>query len=183
MREVAAAAVMIAVAGCGGAPELAEEPMAAQEATVNAPGGASQPEALDYGPKASIDGYARFDGDCRTFPYSLQYPSAWEVQPSRGTAIAKTRTDDVDFGIGIREDYGSVHAANLESSVLAQGATEVCSIEVGGRSVRVLNLSDRYVLHTPHGMGVFLHYLEVRSTLGVEETLRILNTLEPLGEC
>jgi hypothetical protein len=138
---------------------------------------------LDYGPKAPVAGYRRFEGDCRTFPYSLQYPEAWEVRADRGISISKAQTDDVQFGIGVRENHGAVHAESLEKTVIAQGAKTAGHIEVAGRQVRVLNNGDRYVLHTPHGAGGLFHHLEVLSTLGVEETLKILNTLEPPEDC
>jgi hypothetical protein len=184
LSGVFAVAVMLAGVGCG-LESIPDEGTTAQGESAGQPGGAagSQTAQLDYGPKPPVAGYERFGGDCRTFPYSLQHPAAWEVQASRGVSIGKTRTDDTQFGMSIREDHGSVHAANLEKTVMAQGLTEVGRIEVGGQQVRVLNMGDRYVLHTPHGAGALFHHLEVLSTLGVEETLRLLNTLEPLQEC
>ena len=181
---VLAVAAMLAGIGCGGS-SLPDEGATAQVPSPDQPGVAagSQPEKLDYGPKSPVSGYKRFEGDCRTFPYSLQFPEGWEMQASRGMSISKTRTDDTQFGIGIRENHGSVHAANLERTVMAQGAKEVGHIDVGGRQVRVLNLGDRYVVHSPHGAGALYHHLEILSTLGLDETLRILNTLEPLEEC
>jgi hypothetical protein len=63
------------------------------------------------------------------------------------------------------------------------GLTDEGRPDAGAQQLRVLNMRDRYVLHTPPGAGALLHHLEVLSTLGVEETLRLLNTLEPLQEC
>jgi len=145
------------------------------------PGG--QTAQRDYGPKAGIQGFRRFEGSCQTFPYNLQYPSSWEVEAAGGISISKTRTDDTRFVIRTAEDFGSVHAANLQRSMIAQGAKEVGQVQVGGQEVTVLNMNDGYSLNTPHGVGSLFHNLAVTSTLGVDRTLQILNTLEPLEAC
>lgn len=139
---------------------------------------------LDYGPEDPVDGFVRFEGSCTTFPYNLQHPEGWEMKATGGYAISKTPADDAQFIIRIEADHGSVHAANLERTVISRrGAEEVGRIEVGGHDVRVLGVNGEYVLHTQHGIGGTLHAHQVASSLSLEETLRILDTLEPLKEC
>lgn len=67
--------------------------------------------------------------------------------------------------------------------MIDQGAEEMGRIDVGGHEVRVLGRDAGLMLHTPHGGGALFHSLGVSSSLGVEETLRILDTLEPLEDC
>jgi hypothetical protein len=139
--------------------------------------------ALDYGPKAPVAGYQRFEGSCTTFPYNLQVPEAWEIQTTGGMSLSKSRSDDIRFVVRVMADQGSVHAGNLERMVIAQGAGEVGRIQVGGQEVSVFNKGEGYVLNTPHGPGALFHHLEASSTLGPSETLKILDTLEPLKDC
>lgn len=174
------AAVLMACGGEGAADGGDQEaPVPGEEA----PASGSEILTLDYGPQDPIDGFRRFEGSCSTFPYNLQHPENWEMQPTGGYAISKTRSDDTEFFIRIHEDHGSIHAANLERLVMDQGAEEVGRIDVGGHEVRVLGRDAGLMLHTPHGVGAMFHNLGVSSSLGVEETLRILDTLEPLEDC
>ncbi|MDH3947671.1 MAG: hypothetical protein OEU74_01805 [Gammaproteobacteria bacterium] len=173
------AVVMLAGIGCEGQSPQDERPGVAQSEN----NFGSQPLTLDYGAKKAIDGYRRFEGACPTFPYNLQYPADWEVQASRGVSISKTRSNDTRFIVSIRQDHGADHAGRFETTMLGQGAEEAGHIEVGGHKVRVLSKGERYILHTPHGPGALFHQLDATSSLGAEETLKILDTLEPLEDC
>lgn len=143
----------------------------------------SQPLVLDYGPRPSIAGFVRFEGSCTTFPYNFQHPEAWEMTGSRGMSVSNQLRDGSGFTMVIHADHGSMHVANLEEMVLAQGASDVGRVQVGGHDVRVLGMDGNYLLHTPHGPGFLFHQLAVNSEVAADLALRILETLEPLPDC
>lgn len=191
VRLFASVIIIISVA-CGGsdssdgaAANENDPGAAASAASETGPdeGGPDALASLDYSAKPAIPGFQRFEGSCTTFPYNLQVPADWQVEGVGGYTLSKARAEDSQFGIRIAEDYGSLHAENMERNFASMGVVEVGSIRVGGRDVRVLGSEDRYAAHTPHGNGLLLHRLEIGSTFGRELTLQILGSLEPLEAC
>jgi hypothetical protein len=179
---------LVLLAGCsGGDPDVSavDAEMPVGERSEESPGEVTefQPLKLDYGHRPPVAGFVRFTGSCDTFPCNFQYPQSWEMTGSLRLHVSNQLRDGSGFAMVIHADYGSMHVANFERMLMAQGASEVGRVQVGGHEVKVLGLGGNYLLHTPHGPGYFFHRFAVDSELGLESTLRILNTLEPLPDC
>jgi hypothetical protein len=143
-------------------------------------------DALDYGEKPSIPGFARWKGGCGdAFPFNLQHPAGWTVRGDR-RAFQRERTADGTFLIRVSEDMGSVHVLN-RIATLKQGrvASPLGTVTIGGQSVEVLGGGPRsgYLLFAPHpwGMAAVGYFeLAVSSTFGEDLTMQILRSLEPV---
>jgi len=185
-------ALTVAVAaGCGGesAESAASDRPSAQSYASEAaqPAAAAAPAApFDFAPKPAVPGFERHQGSCDSyFRYTFQHPAEWEVENSTNGA-ARMRVDDEIFSITVIGDLGEIHAARMNDAAKAQGVEKVGEIAVGGRRVDVYRSDpQRYAFQVPRPASgtVMYHQFQVWSTFGVEEILRILDTLEPIEGC
>lgn len=191
--SVAVAAIMSIVVGCGGSPgdhEVAPEAATSATATgdSDAPGtAASSPADLDFSEKPAIAGYVRFRGGCGgEFPFHFQHPEGWAFTANH-LGFFTERDAGPRFGIRVGDDMGSVHVTNQMAMLKQAGARTVGEVRIGGRTVEVIGREEgNYFLFAPHPWGdaaVMYHGLSVGSSLGEEETLRILDSFEPIEGC
>ncbi len=143
---------------------------------------------LDLSPSPPIAGFAAYEGSCTEFPLHVQHPSEWEISTT-GNAFGNVRIDDDDdsFSVRISEDVGSIVVAEQLAMARQLGATTVGEVTIAGQTVEVLGGgTGGYLLFVPHSWGgdlVGYYSIEVYSSLGDAETLRILDSLVPVGGC
>jgi len=142
---------------------------------------------LDLSPSPPIAGFAAHEGSCTEFQFHVQHPSEWEISTS-GNAFVGARIDDDDsFSMKIREDIGSILVAEQMAIARQVGGTTVGEVTIAGQTVEVLGGgTGGYLLYAPHSWGgdmIGYYSIEVYSSLGNAETLRILDSLVPVGGC
>jgi hypothetical protein len=190
---VAAIMLLVVVVGCGGSP--GDQEAAPEAATSGRPAGdsdapdtaASRAVDLDFSEKPAITGYVRFRGGCGgEFPFHFQHPEGWTFTANH-LGFFTERDAGPRFGIRVGDDMGSVHVTNQMAMLKQAGARTVGEVRIGGLTVEVIGREEgNYFLFAPHPWGdaaVMYHGLSVGSSLGEAETLRILDSFEPIKGC
>lgn len=194
-----ALAFAVPMAGCGGdaiegaatdrppaptARERSSEPAAAAAAVADGP--AAGTASFDYTPEPAVPGFVRHEGRCDSyFRYSFQHPAEWEVE-STSNGASRMRVDEEIFNLSVAGDLGEIQAARMNEAARTQGIETAGEITIGGRRIAVHRPEPHsYAFQIPHPVGglVMYHQLQAWSTFPVEETLRILDTLEPIEGC